>query len=619
MKEIISIITLPVLAGLLLFFVPEKFRTFKGLVALLVSIITGYLTIVIYSSDNQMLRLDQLSAGSGLSVFGFDLLRDAGRYLAFNSDSLSKLIVLFVSLFTFLILLYSLVYIKAGRVKNYYPYFLITLGCAYGAVLSDNLLLFLTFWGFLGITLYKLIHGYDEESSATAKKTLILIGASDSIMIIGIAIIWKITGSLSMGGISVPTTNALSVVAFLALLTGSFTKAGAFPFHTWVPDYAKSAPASSSAYLPASLDKLLGIYFLARITTGMFILDHWMTLLLLTIGVTTIIIAVMMALVQHNYKRLLGFHAVSQVGYMILGFGLGSVIGVAAGLFHMINHALYKSGLFLCAGSIEYRTGKENIDDLGGLSKAMPVTFFASLIFAMSISGVPPLNGFASKWMIYQGIIDFGTGSGVANKLWVVWLGLAVLGSALTLASFIKLIGGIFLSRRKSEFERVREVPVMMWIPLVILSIFCIFFGVFATNFVVPKLFMPVSGAFQFTGFWNSSFVSLLVLISVILGIILYLAFNLKKFRTEDSFIGGEKIQDQTSYSTPEFYKTISEFRIFSWLYKKAEERWFDIYDLSKQFVLWMSHQLSEAHTGVLPGYVIWVFAGLIVMLLIMI
>ncbi|MCX6253518.1 MAG: proton-conducting transporter membrane subunit [Bacteroidia bacterium] len=619
MKEIISIITLPVLAGLLLFLVPEKFRTLKGLIALLISIVTGYLTIVIYSSDNQLLRLNELSAGSGISVFGFDLLHDAGRYLAFNSDSLSKLIVLFVSLFTFLIILYSIVYIKAGRIRNYYPYFLITLGCAYGAVLSDNLILFLAFWGVLGITLYKLIQGNDEESSATAKKTLILIGASDSIMIIGIAIIWKITGSLSMGSISIPTTNALSVVAFLALLTGSFTKAGAFPFHTWVPDYAKSAPASSSAYLPASLDKLLGIYFLARITTGMFILNEWLTLLLLSIGVISIITAVMMALVQHNYKRLLGFHAVSQVGYMILGFGLGSMIGVAAGLFHMINNALYKSGLFLSAGCVEYRTGKEEIDDLGGLSKAMPVTFFASLIFAMSISGVPPLNGFASKWMIYQGIIDFGTGSGVANKLWVVWLGLAVLGSALTLASFIKLIGGIFLSRRKSELERVREVPIMMWIPLVILSMFCIFFGVFATNFVVPKLFMPVSGEFQFTGFWDSSFVSLLVLISMILGIILYLGFNLKKFRTEDSFIGGEKIQDQTSYSTPEFYKTIGEFRFFAWIYKKAEARWFDIYDLSKQFVLWLSHQLSEGHTGVLPGYVIWVFAGLIVMLLIMI
>jgi len=619
MKEIIIIITLPVIAGLLLFFVPGKLRTLKGLVALLISIITGYLTIMIWGSGSQLHYLNELPAGSTLSLPGFNLLPDIGRYVLFNIDNLSKLIVLFVSLFSILILLYSIVYIKADRIRNYYPYFLITLGCAYGAILSDNLLLFLTFWGILGITLYKLIQCKDEESSATAKKTLILIGASDSIMIIGIAILWKITGSLSIGSISVPTTNALSVVAFLALLTGSFTKAGAFPFHTWVPDYAKSAPASSSAYLPASLDKLLGIYFLARITTGMFILNEWLTLLLLSVGVISIITAVMMALVQHNYKRLLGFHAVSQVGYMILGFGLGSMIGVAAGLFHMINNAIYKSGLFLSAGCIEYRTGKEEIDDLGGLSKAMPFTFFASLVFAMSISGVPPFNGFASKWMIYQGIIEFGSGSGVANKLWVVWLGLAVLGSALTLASFIKLIGGIFLSRRKQEFEGIREVPVLMWIPQIILAIFCIFFGVFATNFVVPKLFMPVTGAFEFTGFWNSSFVSLLVLISIVLGVILYLSVNIKKFRTEDSFIGGEKMQDLTSYSTHEFYKTIGEFRLFSWIYKKAEERWFDIYDLTKQFVLWLSHQLSEAHTGVLPGYILWVVAGLIVMLLIMI
>lgn len=619
MKEIISIITLPVLAGLLLFFVPEKYRTLKGLVALLVSIITGYLTIIIYSSGNGLLIFNELFTDSGSSVFGVDLRLDAGRYLTFNNDNLSKLMIIFVSLFTILILLYSIVYIKAGRVRNYYPYFLITLGCSYGALLSDNLLLFLAFWGALGITLYKLIHGFDEESAAAAKKTLILIGASDSLMIIGIAIIWKITGSLSMGSISVPTAGPLSVVAFLALLMGSFTKAGAFPFHSWVPDYAKSAPASSSALLPASIDKLLGIYFLSRITTDIFIPDQWMRLILMILGVTTIITAVMMALVQHNYKRLLGFHAVSQVGYMILGFGLGSMIGVAAGLFHMINNAIYKGGLFLSAGCIEYRTGENNIDELGGLSKAMPVTFAASLIFAMSISGVPPFNGFASKWMIYQGIIESGTGTGIADKLWIFWLALAVLGSALTLASFIKFIGGIFLSRNKPALEKVGEVPFLMWVPLAILAIFCIVFGVFATQFVVPKLIMPVSGEFQFTGFWDSSFVSLLVLVSIILGFVLYLATGIKKIRSDDSFIGGEKMQELTGYHTPEFYKTIEEFSFFSWVYKKAEEKWFDIYDLSKQFVLRFSHQLSEAHTGVLTGYVIWVFAGLIIMLLIMI
>ena len=619
MNEIVSIILLPIATGLLLLLVPEKLRTFQGIVALLVSIVTGYLSILIFSQDYQPGSLDELISGSGISIFGIDVLKDAGRYAIFNDDNLARLIALFISLFSFLILLYSLVYIKKERARNYYPYFLITIGCSYGAVLSDNLLLFITFWGILGITLYKLIPGNNEESSATAKKTLILIGASDSIMLIGIALIWRLTGSLDISNTSLPTDNVLTVTAFLALLVGSFTKAGAFPFHTWVPDYAQDAPASSSALLPASLDKLLGIYFLARLTTGMFILNKWLTFVLLSIGVITIISAVMMALIQHNYKRLLGFHAVSQVGYMILGLGLGSPIGIAAGLFHMVNNALYKSGLLLSAGCIEYRTGEENLDELGGLSKAMPITFFSSLIFAMAISGVPPLNGFASKWMIYQGIIDFGVGSDFPNKLWILWLAFAVLGSALTLASFIKLIGGIFLSRVKEEFHNIKEVPVLMWIPLVILSLFCIVFGVFATNVIVPKLFMPVTGEFQFTGFWNSSLVSFLVLISIILGIIVYLATNLKKFRTEDSFIGGEKIQDETGYPTPEFYKTISEIGFFSWMYKKAEKKWFDIYDLSKQFVLWLSHKLSEAHSGVLPGYIIWVCAGLIIMLLIMI
>jgi formate hydrogenlyase subunit 3/multisubunit Na+/H+ antiporter MnhD subunit len=619
MKEIVSIISLPLVAGLLLFIIPDKLRIIKGLLALLTGVITGYLAIVIYHSGNQLATISDLTAGISLKISGQEILKNAGSYLTFKIDSLSRLITFFISIISFLILLYSIVYIKTRKIGNYFPYVLITIGCAYGAVFSDNLLLFLSFWGVLGLTLYKLIPGINEESSATAKKTLILIGASDSIMIIGIAIIWSMTGTLSIEAISLPATNALSVVAFLTLICGSFTKAGAFPFHTWVPDYAKSAPASSSAFLPASLDKLLGIYFLARITNSMFVMNDWLTLLLLLTGVISIIGAVMMALSQHNYKRLLGFHAVSQVGYMILGFGLGSMIGVAAGLFHMINNALYKSGLFLSAGCVEYRTAKDDLDDLGGLSKAMPVTFFATIIFAMSISGVPPLNGFASKWMIYQGIIDFGRGSGIANRLWVVWLGSAVLGSALTLASFIKLTGGIFLGRQKPEFKGVREVPALMWLPLVVLALTCILFGVFATGFIVPELFMPVSGEFQFSGLWNSSIVSLLVLISIILGIIIYLISGIRRFRTEDSFIGGEKIQAETAYPATEFYKTISEFPFFSWIYRKAEERFFDIYDLSKRFVLRLSHELSEAHTGILTGYVIWVFAGLIIMLLIMI
>jgi len=443
MNILYPIILLPIAAGIILFLFPERAKIVKGIITVIVSGIALYFSYKLFTSPNQTLYitlLPQLTEGS-----------DAVRGLiTFNSDSLSKTVTLFIGFFGVMISIYSLVYItRKKRVLNYYSFFLITIGASTGAALSDHFILFITFWGVLGLTLYKLIKSGDEKSSAAAKKSFILIGASDSIMIFGIGLLWGLSGSLRISGTQVPTNNALGVIAFITLLIGALTKAGAFPLHSWVPDYAETAPASSSALLPASLDKLLGIYFLARICMSLFILNPWLHLTLLIIGVVTIITAVLMALIQHNYKRLLGYHAVSQVGYMVTGLGLGTPIGMAGGLFHMINHALYKSGLFLSAGSVEKRTEKDNLEDVGGLSTAMPLTFISALVCAMSISGVPPFNGFASKWIIYQGIIDFGKSSGPANKVWIIWLVLAVFGSALTLASFIKFISGIFLGRRK--------------------------------------------------------------------------------------------------------------------------------------------------------------------------
>lgn len=620
MEELLYIIIIPILVGMALFIIPGKLNILKGVLAIITSIICLFYAVTIFAGKEffyiPYTFLNQ-SNSDFIQSFNFDLI----KYSAFNVDALNQLIFLFIGIFAFLILLYSIVYIsKEKKLNNYYEYFLLTLGCSFGAAAADNMLLFLIFWGVLGLTLYKLIKGYDEESSAAAKKTLIVVGASDGIMILGIAILWKITGTLNMSEISLNTNSALTVSAFFALLIGAFTKAGAFPFHSWIPDYTKNAPASSSAFLPASLDKLLGIYFLARICNYIFVLNDWLRVVILALGVITIITAVMMALVQHDYKKLLGFHAVSQVGYMVVGFGLGTMIGVAAGLFHMINHALYKSGLLLSAGCVEHRTGKNNIEEVGGLSKAMPLTFIAALIFALSISGIPPLNGFASKWMIYQGIIDFGAGSGVANNLWIVWLALAVLGSALTLASFIKFIGGIFLGRKKEEFKAVKEVSFFMWLPLIILALFCVGFGVFASGYVVPKLFYPITGSFNFIGIWQSEMVSMLIIASMVLGLIIYFIGNIKNYRTADSFVGGgEKMIEKGDYNAVEFYKTITEFKLFNYLYKKAEEKWFDIYDLSKRVVLWFSHLFSDAHNGILSNYAIWIFAGLIIMLLIMI
>lgn len=619
MTQAINIIVLPVLIGLLLFLVPAGLRLVKGIIAIGVTVFTGILAIQIFGSEDIVFSLGDWVAAAGMQIPGTDAFANANKYSSFSMDGLSKLITLFIGLLALLISVYSIMYKTAGAMRNYYSWFLITLGFSFGAVLSNNLMLFLICWGILGLTLYKLIRGKDEGSSAAAKKTLIIIGASDGIMILGIAILWRVTGTLNMNEITLPTSDAIRTIAFLALLIGSFTKAGAFPFHTWVPDYAEKAPATSSAYLPASLDKLLGIYFLARITTGLFVMGDWLRFVLLTIGVITIITAVMMALVQHNYKRLLGFHAVSQVGYMIVGFGLGSMIGIAAGLFHMINNAIYKGGLFLTAGAVEQQTGKEELEELGGLSRAMPLTFIAALVFALSISGIPPFNGFASKWMIYQGIIDFGNGIGIANKLWIVWLGLAVLGSALTLASFIKFLGGIFLGRQNKDLSAVKEVSPVMWIPMIILALVCIVFGVFSSGQVIPKLFMPVTGTFEYTGIWASSTVGLLVLVSIALGILIYFLGNIKNFRTSDSFVGGEKMQEETSFSTLEFYKSFQEFKWLAFMYRKAKDKWFDLYDLTGKFFSWLGKLFSRAHTGVLHDYALWVFAGLVILLLLLI
>jgi len=237
----------------------------------------------------------------------------------------------------------------------------------------------------------------------------------------------------------------------------------------------------------------------------------------------------------------------------------------------------------------------------------------------LSISGIPPLNGFASKWMIYQGIMDFSYGTGLANKLWIIWLAMAVFGSALTLASFVKFMGGIFLTRQRPELTVVREIPVLMWMPMILLALLCVALGVFATNFFVPEILMPVSGSFEFRGVWSSSFVSVLVLFSILLGILLYMIVGSRKFRTEESFVGGESMHDQMDYPVTGFYATIREFRLISWLFDKAEERWFDLYELLKRLTLWFSNLLSAGHTGILSVYAIWVVAGLIIMLLIMI
>jgi formate hydrogenlyase subunit 3/multisubunit Na+/H+ antiporter MnhD subunit len=351
-----------------------------------------------------------------------------------------------------------------------------------------------------------------------------------------------------------------------------------------------------------------------------------LTMVLTVIGAATIIIAVMVAMVQHNLKRLLSYHAISQVGYMVLGIATATPVGIAGGVFHMLNHAIYKCCLFLCGGAVEQSTGTAELDRLGGLGRKMPFTFFACLTAALSISGIPPLNGFASKWMIYQGIIEMGTDSnsvaantGMAATLWPIWLTCAMFGSALTLASFVKLIHSIYLSRLPDELKDVKEVSPLMTAPMIVLAVLCIFFGVFyhvpLKFFIYPALGIEPGTAIF--GTWMSGLSTILLIVGIGLGLLICFAAKLSKnARTVPTWTCGE-VQSNESMRIPgtHFYKTVSSMRGLKQLYSTQEKGYFDPYDQGGKVGLGLTSLLRWLHSGVLPMYLTWVVVGLLIII----
>jgi len=303
---------------------------------------------------------------------------------------------------------------------------------------------------------------------------------------------------------------------------------------------------------------------------------------------------------------------VSQVGYMVLGIGTGNPIGIAGGLFHMINHAIYKSCLFLSGGNVEHKAKTSDLDSLGGLAKIMPVTFFTTLVSSFAISGVPPFNGFFSKWMVYQGLVESGKSGGA---LWIFCIIAAMFGSGLTLASFIKFIHAIFLGKSKDGQTGQRdEVHWTMWLPPVILAVLCIVFGVFAYVIPLKYLVLPaLTERFGFVGSWPSLRATFYLVVGLGAGILIYLLGNFKGVRETDCYIGGEETGKDMRLSGTEFYGTIKELPFLRSIYAKAERKVFDIYDQGKRLVFFFIGIFRYLHNGVLPTYLAWCILGMLV------
>ncbi|MCX7785791.1 MAG: proton-conducting transporter membrane subunit [candidate division WOR-3 bacterium] len=598
----------PLIVGLLILFYPKRhFTSWKNPVYFLTVITTAF----IFTDSLYLLIKSQwrMSFGNYLLAYPF-----------------SSSVLLATLLLGFLIALYS----YNQKKKSYFTYLLWTISASSLAILSNNLIILLLAWGGVAVLLYLLISLGKPGAEVPAYKALVMVGGSDILMLIGAALIYYLTGTLTMSEISISLTGALPILAYILLLIGSLTKAGAMPFHTWIIDSAEKAPVSVMALLPAAFDKLLGIYLLARISLDLFkvLSGSAMSIVLMIIGSISIIAAVSMALVQKNVLKLLSFHAVSQVGYMVLGIGTGVPIGIIGGLFHMINNVIYKSALFLGAGAVEEKTNETSLEKLGGLARYMPITFLVMFISSMAISGIPPLNGFASKWLVYQGVIEVAKTHSYA----IFFLVIAMFGSVLTLASFLKVLHSTFLGEKSKAIPKVKEVGFGMIFPMVILAFFCIVLGIFA-NLPINYLFRVVfATSATAIGIWNSGLATILIIIGIVLGFIIYLLSKQWKVRSSEVFIGGEVIspKPQAVLSLPDgvdtitgvvdldeakipgtyFYDSIKKIKLIDDTYRVADNKFFDIFEQSKKLISLVIRAGKIIHNGLLQTYLGWLFLG---------
>ena len=617
-KILLVPVFLPLIAGFVMLFLPNRLRSISSVLTLVISIVTFVLGITIFTGGKAQCAWSILHLSERFG--GHELV------LMLSAKPLGAFMLMFAMGFGLLITLYSLKAIGQDmiRANEYYGAILLSIGGSSGILLSNHLFFLLIFWEIVTVSLYILITTGGRNSNFAATKTFVMIGASDAAFMLGVFLVWAISGTFVISDISLMTTSALSIIAFLLLMIAAITKAGAMPLHTWLPTSGEYAPASVMALLPAAIDKLLGIYLLVVVTWEIFIIKPGiLTTILAIIGAATIIIAVMVAMVQHNLKKLLSYHAISQVGYMVLGIATGTPVGIAGGLLHMLNHAIYKCCLFLCGGAVEQAAGTAELDRLGGLGKKMPITFITCLIAALSISGVPPFNGFVSKWMVYQGVIKMGTTeTGWATGLWPIWLTCAMFGSALTLASFVKLIHSVFLSRLPDKLQGVKEVSHIQTIPMVVLALLCVFFGVFykvpLNLFIYPALnSLNIGTAGTIFGTWQSGLATILIIAGIGIGLLIWVIGKFSKnIRIVPTWTCGE-VQKNDDMIIPgtHFYKTVSQMGGLKQLYKGQEKGYFDVYDQGGRCGLTLTAFLRWLHSGVLPIYLTWVVVGLLVVL----
>jgi len=398
-------------------------------------------------------------------------------------DPMSCLMLVVISFVGLAATLFSLSYMQRFTSEPlYYCLFFLMIAGMNGVVLAGDIFNLYVFLELAAIASYSLVaFGCESEELEASFKYLVLGVVGSTFVLLGIAVVYNQTGHLNMARVAQlnPGGNAMLVAAAFFLM-GFALKAAMVPFHAWLPDAHPSAPAPISAMLSGVLIKALGVYALLRVLFNVLGMTEQMANILMAMGALSMVIGVFLAVGQWDFKRLLAYHSISQMGYVVLAAGVAgemmlsgrptvASLALLGALFHLANHAGFKSLLFLCSGAAEYATGTRLLKQLGGLKHRMPVTSGCLRIASLSIAGVPPFNGFWSKLIIVVAVIQAGHD----------WLAaMTVLVSFMTLLSFVKVQRYALDGEPSSAVQTAREVPLAMRVGMILLAIVCIGAGV---------------------------------------------------------------------------------------------------------------------------------------------
>ncbi len=413
-------------------------------------------------------------------------------------DNVTAVMLLVVTIVSTLVHLFSIGYMHGDpRYSRYFAYLSIFSFSMLGLVLAESFLFIYIFWELVGLSSYLLIGFWFEKKSASdaGKKAFIVNRVGDFGFLIGILIIYATCGVLGYDQVFLAIgegklSGTLLTLAGIGVFCGAIGKSAQFPLHVWLPD-AMEGPTPVSALIHAATMVAAGVYLVGRVYP-IFTPDAF--LFIAYFGLITLFLTATIALAQNDIKKVLAYSTCSQLGYMIMGLGVG---GYTAGLAHLTTHAAFKACLFLGSGSVIHAVHSQDIQGMGGLRKKMPITFVTFLIATLAISGVPGFSGFYSKDMILGAALEFGMKS--ANPLHMIFFIGALFTAGLTAFYMFRLVILTFFGAPKDhhKFDHAHESPPSMWVPLVILAGLSFSFwysGWFGTLIQKPKSVANLAG-----------------------------------------------------------------------------------------------------------------------------